>query len=66
MRHTALKNLMLKYEVEVSEEEDEEAEEVTEEDDNGPELTDETPFDNGIAMKIAKGDGPETAAGSCR
>jgi len=48
---------------EVEEEDDSEEEEVTEEADNGPELTEETPDDNGIALKIAKGDGPETAAG---
>ena len=45
------------------EEDDSEDEEVTEEADNGPELKEETPDDNGIALKIAKGDGPETAAG---
>jgi len=36
---------------------------LSEEADNGPELTEETPDENGIAIKIAKGDGPETAAG---
>jgi hypothetical protein len=48
---------------EVEEEDDSEDEEVTEEADNGPELKEETPDDNGIAIAIAKGDGPETAAG---
>jgi len=49
-------------------EEDEEVEEsdedeVTEEVDNGPELKDETADQNGIVIKVAKGDGPESAAG---
>jgi len=48
---------------EVEEEEDSEEGEVTEEADNGPELKDESTDDNGIVIKVAKGDGPETAAG---
>lgn len=43
--------------------EEETEEEVTEEADNGPELKDETTDANGIIIKVAKGDGPETAAG---
>lgn len=36
---------------------------LSEEADNGPELKEETPDANGIAITIAKGDGSETAAG---
>ena len=35
---------------------------LSEEADNGPELKEETPDQNGIALPIAKGDGPKTAA----